>query len=318
VAIFRAGAGSGSLHYRVCGRGELVLLIHGLGSSSADWELQARALQRHYRVIAPDLPGSGRSESLESEYSIARFAATLWSLLDHLHVTQVNIVGFSLGGAVALEMALQRPDSVPRLALINSLATYRIDHWRKWLEARVPPVLVGIFGMRWVANLIARRLFPERWQRPLRQRAIAVIGSVRAGCYAAMALALEAWSSIDRLHRLKSRTLVIAAEHDYTPLAEKYALAAALRADIMVVRGSRHGTPFDSTQATNAALLGLLRDQPLPPSEQCVCDGQEVLEQIALSCDLAVPKHRATPSRTARGRRRRAPASANTVTAACR
>jgi 3-oxoadipate enol-lactonase len=318
VAVFKAGAGGGAVHYRVCGRGEFVLLIHGLGSSGADWELQARALQRHFRVIAPDLPGSGHSESPQSEYSIARFAKTLWALLDHLHVTRVNIVGFSLGGAVALEMALQRPTSVPRLALINSLATYRIDHWRKWLEARVPPVLVGLFGMRRVANLIARRLFPRRWQHPLRHRAIAVIGSVRAGCYAAMALALEAWSSIDRLHRLRSRTLVIAAEHDFTPLAEKYALAAALRADIMVVRGSRHGTPFDSTQATNAALLALLRDQPLPPAEQCVCDGPEVLARIALSCDLTVPKHYATPSRTARRRRRRAPAGANIVTTACR
>src|ERR1700691_5136284 len=117
----------------------------------------------------------------------------LWSLLDHLHVARVSVVGFSLGGAVALEMALQRPGSVPRLALINSLATYRIDHWRKWLEARVPPVLGGMFGIQRVAGLIARRLFPRRWQLPLRQRATAVLSTVWAGCYAAMALALEAW-----------------------------------------------------------------------------------------------------------------------------
>jgi 3-oxoadipate enol-lactonase len=315
VAVFKAEAGSGSLHYRVCGRGDVVLLIHGLGSSGADWELQARALQRRFRVLTPDLPGSGHSEASPSEVSIARFAATLWALLDHLRVRKVNIIGFSLGGAVALEMALQRPESVPRLALINSLASYRIDHWRKWLEARVPPVLVGLFGMRRVANLVARRLFPRGWQRPLRERAIAVLGSVRATCYAAMALALEAWSSVDRLDRLTSRTLVIAAEHDYTPLTEKYALAAALRADIMVVRGSRHGTPFDSTQATNAARLALLTDQPLPPFEQRVCDGPEVLQQIALSCDLTVPKQRATSSGTSR--RRRAPAGRAIVTAAC-
>jgi 3-oxoadipate enol-lactonase len=318
VAIFKAEAGSESLHYRVCGRGEYVLLIHGLGSSGADWELQARALQRHFRVITPDLPGSGYSKPPQGACSIAGFAATLWALLDHLRIARINIVGFSLGGAVALEMALQRPDSVPRLALINSLATYRIDHWRKWLEARVPPVLVGMFGMRRMAALIARRLFPRRWQLPLRQRAIAVLGTVRAGCYAAMALALEAWSSIDRLHRLKSRTLLISAEHDYTPLAEKHALAAALRADIIVVRGSRHGTPFDSTQATNAALLALLTDQPLPPAEQWACDGPDVLQKIALSCDLAGQQQRAAPSRTARGRRRRSIAGASVVTAACR
>jgi pimeloyl-ACP methyl ester carboxylesterase len=306
------------LHYRVGGRGECVLLIHGLGSSGADWELQARALQQQFRVIAPDLPGSGNSTPLQGDCSIARFAATLWTLLDHLRVTRVNVVGFSLGGAVALEMALQRPDSVPRLALINSLATYRIDHWCKWLEARVPPVLVGMFGMRRMAGMIARRLFPRRWQRPLRQRATAVLSSVRAGCYAAMALALEAWSSIDRLHHLKSRALVIAAEHDYTPLAEKYALAAALRADIVVVRGSRHGTPFDSTEATNAALLAPLTDQPLPAPGRCVCDGPEALQKITPSCDLAEHQQRAAPARTARGRRRRSVAGGSVVTAAGR
>ena len=316
MAIFKAEADNESLHYRLCGRGEAVLLIHGLGSSGADWELQARALQRHFRVIIPDLPGSGSSKPSQGDWTIERFAATLWSLLDHLCATRVNIIGFSLGGAVALEMALQRPGSVPRLALINSLASYRIDHWRKWLEARVPPILVGMLGMRRVAGLIARRLFPRRWQLPLRQRATAVLSTVRAGCYAAMALALEAWSSIDRLDRLKSRTLVISAEHDYTPLAEKYALAAALRADIIVVRGSRHGTPFDSTQATNAALLALLMDQPLPPAEQWVCDSPQVLEKIALSCDLTGQQQRAAPARMARGRRRRSVASGHVVTAA--
>jgi pimeloyl-ACP methyl ester carboxylesterase len=74
------------------------------------------------------------------------------ALLDHLEVERPNIIGFSLGGAVALEMALQRPNSVPRLALINSLASYRIDHWRKWLEARVSSASVSLLGMRFAGR----------------------------------------------------------------------------------------------------------------------------------------------------------------------
>lgn len=49
-----------------------------------------------------------------------------------------------MGGAVALEMALQRPAAVPRLVLINSLASYRIDDWRKWLEARLSGAAVRL------------------------------------------------------------------------------------------------------------------------------------------------------------------------------
>ena len=71
---------------------------------------------------------------------------------------------------------------------------------------------------------------------------------------------------------LRSRTLVIAAEHDYTPLAEKRRLAERLRTDLIVVRGSRHGTPFDSIRITNASVLALLTDQSLPPAAEWVCD----------------------------------------------
>jgi pimeloyl-ACP methyl ester carboxylesterase len=79
-----------------------------------------------------------------------------------------------------------------------------------------------------------------------------------------MAAALERWSATERLDRLRSRTLLIAAEHDFTPLAEKRALANRIGANLVVVRGSRHGTPFDSIALTNASLLAHLHDLPLP------------------------------------------------------
>jgi hypothetical protein len=87
-----------------------------------------------------------------------------------------------------------------------------------------------------------------------------------------MSDALEQWTAMGRLDRLKSKILVIAAEYDHTPLAEKRALAAQLRASMVVVRGSHHGTPFDASKATSACLLALLTDQPLPEYRQLICD----------------------------------------------
>jgi pimeloyl-ACP methyl ester carboxylesterase len=260
-----------SLHYRLRGHGEPVLLIHGLGGSGVDWALQISALERRFSVIVPDLPGCGSSSPPRENYSIAGFACALWSLLDRLEMPRANIVGFSMGGAVALEMALQRPTLVPRLALINSLATYR-DHWRKWMHARTSCALIRLFGMRSAARVFAAGLFPEPWQQTFRDRAAAVVAAVPAGSYLSMARALEQWEATDRLDRLTSRTLVIAAEHDHTPLAEKRALAARLRASIVVVHGSRHGTPFDASEATNSGLLALLTDQPLSPCDRLTCD----------------------------------------------
>jgi pimeloyl-ACP methyl ester carboxylesterase len=261
-----------SLHYLVRGSGEPVLLIHGLGSSGCDWALQVPALETRFQTIVPDLPGCGHSTAAQGESSIADFAACLWGLLDHLGHERVNIIGFSLGGAVALEMALQRPQSVPRLALINSLASYLLDDWRKWCEARLPALVISLLGMRAAARLAAMRLFPEPWQDAMRQRARAVIAAVPARTYLDMGLALQRWTAVDRLHRLRSRVLLVAGERDYTPLAEKRAMAVHLRASLVVVRGSRHGTPFDSIQATNSSLVAHLSDQDLPHPDRWTLD----------------------------------------------
>ena len=276
-----------SIHYLQRGRGEPLLLIHGLGGSGADWAFQVAALEHRFRVIVPDLPGSGHSSPPRSEYTIAGFASALWKLMDHLKIDRPNIVGFSLGGAVALEMATLRPDSVPKLALINSLATYKPRDLRKWLETYVAATLVRLVGMPRAAYVTAARLFPEPWQRAMREHTARVLGSVPANSYLGTGLALARWAILDRLDRLKSRVLLIAAEKDFTPLAEKRELAQKLNAELVIVRGSRHGTPFDSVEATNASLLALLTDQPLPPPARWVRDTPTHAQALSLNGSIA-------------------------------
>jgi len=275
------------LHYLLRGRGEPLLLIHGLGSSGADWARQVAALEAHFHLIVPDLPGCGHSGPLPTECSIAGLATSLWRLLDQMGVRRPNIAGFSLGGAVALEMALQRPDSVPRLALINSLASYEVDHWRKWLEARLSAALIALCGMSFVGRLFAVRLFPHPWQRSMRERAASVIGAVPARGYLDLMTALENWSATERLEQITGRVMMIAAEHDYTPVAEKRLLAARLKADLLVIRGSRHGTPFDSVGATNASLMALFMDQPVLSDIRQVCDQPAPVRPLAFLGSLA-------------------------------
>ncbi len=293
MAYFRDAARS--IHYLERGQGEeTVVLIHGLGCSGADWAFQVKALESRYRVIVPDLPGSGHSAPPAEGYSIEAFAAGLWRLLDHLGVSSTHIVGFSLGGAVALEMAASRPQSVPKLALINSLATYRPHSCRKWLETYVAAALVRLLGMPRAAWLMAARLFPNAWQRVIREHAVAVLRAVPVTAYLGTGLALARWAIIDRLDRLASSVLLIAAEKDFTPLAEKMTLAKQLRGQIVVVRGSRHGTPFDSVKTTNACLTAFLADQPLPPPTHWVSDDAELVQTLSLAGSIA-DEHAVSP-----------------------
>jgi hypothetical protein len=130
-------------------------------------------------------------------------------------------------------------------------------------------------------------MFPEPWQRALRRRAVAVIG---AGCTQSilrMAQALLRWTALDRLDRIRARALVIAGERDYLSMAEKRALAAKLRAAVVFVRGSRHGTPFDSVHATNASLLALLSDRALPACGWLDCDQPIQLPELILAGSIA-------------------------------
>lgn len=251
------------LFYESIGHGSPLLLIHGLGSSGDDWAFQREDFSRSHRLILPDLRGSGRSAKPPGPYSIAQFAADLWRLLDALGVEYTSILGFSLGGAVALEMALTSPARVHKLIVCNALANYRTDSWRKWLEAHLQLVLVRTLGLRRTARMIANRLFPHEDQAPKRQRVIDVVGANPRKPYLATIHALIGWSALERVATLRTPTLIIAAEYDYTPIADKRAEAAHFpQVDFIVIPGSRHGTPFDATEPFNACVLEFLARVP--------------------------------------------------------
>jgi 3-oxoadipate enol-lactonase len=246
--------------------------LHYLGSSGADWAFQVGALAERFRVLVPDLPGAGRSPAPAS-HSIMGYAQALLGLLDALAVERCHLVGFSMGGAVALEMALAAPARFGRLVTINSLPSYRVDSLRKRLELHAPLALVRFGGLPLAARLAARRLFPQPHQAPLRGRVLEVMGRHDKALYLSQCRALAGWCAAERCAALAVPGLMLAAEHDYTPLAEKQMWAERMRMQLEVVRGSRHGTPFDAIAATNAALLGYLGGSDWP--RELAADGPE-------------------------------------------
>ena len=108
--------------YRVAGDPNLpvLLMIHGITSSSATWDLVIPALAEHAHVIAPDLLGHGESDKPRTDYSLGGFASGLRDLLEHLGHDRVTIVGHSLGGGVALQFAYQYSEYCERVVLVDS------------------------------------------------------------------------------------------------------------------------------------------------------------------------------------------------------
>jgi pimeloyl-ACP methyl ester carboxylesterase len=97
-----------------------VLLVHGLSGQWQNWLENIPRIAEERRVIAPDLPGHGRSEMPREEISTQGYARTLKGLLDALEIDRVHVVGNSLGGFVAAELAVEYPERVERLVLVSA------------------------------------------------------------------------------------------------------------------------------------------------------------------------------------------------------
>lgn len=107
-----------SLHYTCSGAGEPVLLISGLGASAEMWARQTSAFESKHTVVRFDNRGAGRSGAPEGPYSIQVMAAEAVQLLDALDIPAAHVVGASMGGMIAQEVAIQYPDKALSLTLI--------------------------------------------------------------------------------------------------------------------------------------------------------------------------------------------------------
>jgi len=106
--------------YRIAGDGPVVLLIHGMAGSASTWKRVMPQLAERFTVIAPDLPGHGRSDKPRGDYSLGASASFLRDLLAALGHSGATVVGQSLGGGIAMQFSYQYPERCERLVLVGS------------------------------------------------------------------------------------------------------------------------------------------------------------------------------------------------------
>ena len=106
--------------YTELGAGPVLLLIHGMAGSYENWQDVVEPLARRHTVVAPDLPGHGASAPGAGDYSLGALAAGLRDLLVMLGHERATLVGHSLGGGIAMELAYHFPELAERLVLVSS------------------------------------------------------------------------------------------------------------------------------------------------------------------------------------------------------
>jgi pimeloyl-ACP methyl ester carboxylesterase len=136
----RVDTSEGSISLIAAGKGDPVLMLHGLGATKASFLSTIAALAASYRTIAVDLPGFGDSaKPLRAPYDSRYFAKAVVALIDSLGHRRVHLIGNSMGGRVAIEVGLRYPDRIRRLALLApALASKRARAWAPYLRLLRP------------------------------------------------------------------------------------------------------------------------------------------------------------------------------------
>jgi len=221
------------LYYEVYGKGTPLLLIAGLGSDTSSWVGVIRKLSKNFQIIVFDNRGSGRSEIPDKKYSIRQMADDAIRLLDYLNIKKCHIIGQSMGGYIAQELAINHPERVDKLILESSASisskrnnTLFLDFYKELREEKNLEAWIRRWT-RWLFSnkCLTHKAFIETFVKnganyPYAQQANGFKGQIDA---------IRSFDTRERLGRIKAKTLIIEGKEDMLILSKE---AEALAKDI--------------------------------------------------------------------------------------
>jgi pimeloyl-ACP methyl ester carboxylesterase len=250
------------LDYERVGSGENLLFLHGLGSTKQDWDAQVPIFSKHYHVITVDLRGHGQTDKPADGYGVPYMTQDIKGLIDALKIKKVSLIGFSMGGAVAFDFAAKHPEYLKNLVIVNSSPDFNnlgqvgedlLRNRTAFLETKGLPLL---------AAEIAFNMFPEEHQTSMRQEFEDRCKQNDYNAYYKSFTTLMGWGLGEKLKNIEARTLVVAADMDYTPVSLKQAYVDRMHnAELAVIKNARHGVVIDQADAFNSVLLKFLSNE---------------------------------------------------------
>ena len=252
-------------HFELSGaeRAPIVVLAHGVGLDHLTWEPQMAALTPHFRVLRYDLLGHGKTPHSPDTRSLLNFSRQLEQLLVHLDITQIYLVGFSLGALIAQHFSAMHPGLVRRLVLLS--AVYRASD-AELAGVRRRLELTEANGISAVVDAAPNRWFSEPFQasHPDVMQAIRrqLLGNDLAGYLAGYRRIVHANEEIgDALRSVSCPTLVMTGELDVgsTPEMARRMERDLSDARVVILEGLKHMAAVESPAAVNEPLVAFLR-----------------------------------------------------------
>ena len=250
------------LNYEEMGRGKPLVLVHHLGGNLLSWRNQLPEFQRHFRVIAYEIRGHGRSDQPQSGYEVSNQAKDLESLLGTLGISSCYLLGHSIGGQIAMRLTLDSPELVEKLVLVNTRPDPVPETARKNFSLMCD--IARTQGMQAVAehrrakDELVKKLAedPKTWEDFKRMYSeTSVIGFVKC------AEALGSVASFrDELGKIRTPTLCIVGSDDHMTFPYVEVMTKKIPKCTSIVMGNcGHFSMIESPTEFNAYVLAFLQ-----------------------------------------------------------
>jgi 3-oxoadipate enol-lactonase len=258
-----------NLYYKVDGQGEPLVLIQGFGGGHEGWFFQTRAFKKHYQVITFDNRGIGKTDKSPTPYTIGTMAEDTIGLMDHLDINEAHILGMSLGGMVAQEVATGYRDRVKKLVLVcTSPGEGEISDVHPELlqaigvkEGSTEPDLKSVDFYELMSTIVSLA-FNKRLYRmllvPLSKFYMKRVGV--EGCIQQME-AVVGHSTADRLHLIEAPTLVMTGTEDkiVSPGSSQEIASRIANARLVEIEGGSHAFYMEMRSRFNKEVLDFLK-----------------------------------------------------------
>lgn len=232
-----------------------IVFLHGLGSSHLQWRRQVAYFSQHYRVLVLDLRGFGQSSKVNHAFSMETLSEDVQELLRHLNLGPVIVVGLSLGGMLAFQLASKKPKDLIAICAVNAVPEFVSHGVKQKFEVLMRFFLVRCFSMKLLGNVIAKKLFPKPEQQVYRTEFLTNWQLNDKQSYLQAMKAILHFSVVDKLSTLAIPVLYIAGDRDYSSLAFKQSYVDKTpNARLQVIQDCGHAAPIEQAEVFNKLL----------------------------------------------------------------
>jgi pimeloyl-ACP methyl ester carboxylesterase len=232
------------MYYELHGRGAPLLLLHGGAGNGMQFERQLPAFSPHYRCIVPDCCAQGRTTDRPGPLTYHAMAEDMIALLDHLHLKRVDVMGWSDGGNIGLDMAMHHPERVSHLVTFG--ANFQPDGLNPQDVEWNNTATAASFGSGMREGWTRLNPQPGHYEEAMNK-------------IIAMWRSLPNWSLAD-LRSIRAKTLICAGDHDLIRPEHTADLAAAIPgAEMWIVPNASHSAMIERAEVVNPKVLEFLR-----------------------------------------------------------